>query len=273
MSTRSLVDRLRNDAYTGANRCLPCTVVNLALVTVAAGLVWLLSPIAAGLVGLVGVAATWLRGYVVPGTPQLTRRYLPAPVLAAFGKEPAESTTVPPDGDPTEKLVALGVLTDGEDDPALASSFRTAWSETAKGLADGSTALREAAAAAVGADTVDPADVAVEESGADGVTLTVDGSWVGQWPSRTALVADLATERTLAGPAWNDLDRRERVDLAGRIRGLTERCPTCGGPTRVSDETVTSCCHTTDVVAVSCADCAERLAEFDPSPSTFAAGR
>jgi hypothetical protein len=272
MATRSLVDRLRNEAYTGADRCLPCTVVNLALVAIAAGLVWLLSPIAAGLVGLVGVAATWLRGYVVPGTPQLTRRYLPASVLAVFGKEPAGSTTVPPDGDPAEKLVALGVIADREDDPALASSFRTAWSEAAGTLADDPAALREAAAAAV-ADTVDPADVTVEESEADGATLTVDGSWVGQWPSRTALVADLATERTLAGPAWSSLDRRERVDLAARIRGLTEQCPTCDGPTRVSDETVRSCCHTTDVVAVSCADCAERLAEFDPSPSTFAAGR
>jgi hypothetical protein len=270
MRARSLVDRLREPAYTGSNRCLPCTVVNLGLVAVAVSLFWMLSPVAAGIAGLAGVTAIWLRGYVVPGTPRLTRRYLPTSVLAVFGKTP---TTVPSDGDPVEKLVALGVLAEGsEDDPTFTPSFQAAWSEAAGVLADDPAALRETAAAAV-ADTVDPADVAVEEPETDGATLTVDGSWVGQWPSRTALVADLATERTLAGPAWNGLDRRERVDLAARIRGLTEQCPSCSGPTRVSDETVRSCCHTTDVVAVSCADCAERLAEFDPSPSTFAAGR
>jgi hypothetical protein len=185
-----------------------------------------------------------------------------------FGKTP---TTVPSDGDPVEKLVALGVLAEGsEDDPTLTPSFQAAWSEAAGVLADDPAALRETAATVTATDA---ADVTVAASDADGVVVRADGSWVGQWPSRTALVADLATERTLAGPAWNGLDRRERVDLAARIRGLTEQCPTCGGPTHVSDETVRSCCHATDVVAVSCGDCAERLAEFDPSPSTFAAGR
>lgn len=269
--TRSLVARLREPAHTGSNRCLPCTAVNLGLLGLAVGPIWTLSPVAAVVVGFAGVAIIWLRGYLVPGTPQLTRRYLPASVLAAFGKTPTTvSATVPPDGDPIGKLVALGVLpADSGDDPTPIPSFRAAWHEAAEPPANDPKALRGAAATVAG---VDRSKITVAESDADGVVVTADGSWVGQWPSRTALVADLATEQTLAGPAWDALGRRERVDLAARIRGLAERCPTCRGPTRVSDETVESCCHTTDVVAVSCADCGDRLAEFDPSPSAFAPG-
>jgi hypothetical protein len=268
MRVRSLVDRLRQPAYTGPNRCLPCTAVNLVLVTVGAGLLWVLSPVVGVVSGLVGVTAIWLRGYAVPGTPALTRRYLPRSILSWFGKAP---TPQPPEGDPVEKLVALGVLAEADGaDPALTQSFQAAWRDAAERLADDTCALREAAAAAVSAD-VD--GVEITESDADGVVVTVDGSWVGQWPSRTALVADLATERTLVGSGWDALDRSDRVDLAARIRGLTAQCPTCGGPTRVSDETVESCCQTTDVVAVSCADCEARLAEFDPSPSAFEASR
>ncbi len=85
---RELVEALRNPEYTGENRCPPCTVVNLAL---AFALGWLVSKkskpagaiAAAGSVGLI-----YLRGYLVPGTPELTGRYLPPEVLRWFGKEP-----------------------------------------------------------------------------------------------------------------------------------------------------------------------------------------
>ncbi|RDZ33783.1 MULTISPECIES: hypothetical protein [unclassified Haloferax] len=271
MPVRTLVDRLREPAYTESNRCLPCTAVNLVLLGLAVGPLWVLSPVAAVPVGVAGVTTIWLRGYLVPGTPALTRRYLPASVLAAFGTlSTPVSTAVPPDADPVEKLVGFGVLSaDPGDDPALTPSFRAAWHEAAETLAGDPEALDRAAATVTAGDRP---RITVAESDADGVVMRADGSWVGQWPSRTALVADLATERTLAGPAWDALGRAERVDLAARIRGLVEQCPTCRGPTRVSDETVESCCHTTAVIAVSCTDCGDRLAEFDPSPSPFAPG-
>ena len=271
MPIRPLVARLREPAYIGSNRCLPCTAVNLGLLGIVVGPLWMLSPVAAVIGGFAGVTTIWLRGYLVPGTPQLTRRYLPMSVLAAFGKSPTTvSTTVPPEGDPVEKLVSLGVLSkEPGSDPAPTPSFRTVWHETAETIANDPTALSEGAATVA---AVDQSKITVTESDADGVVVTANGSWVGQWPSRTALVADLATEQTLAGPAWDALGRAERVDLAARVRGLVEHCPTCRGPTRISDETVESCCHATNVVAVSCADCGDRLAEFDPSPSTFAPG-
>lgn len=96
----SLVTRLRRPEYTGENRCLPCTVLNVGIASVGATLLgaWLVAAgFATAAVGVstgvlaVSLAAIWLRGYLVPGTPTLTKRYLPASVLAAFGKTPAAS--------------------------------------------------------------------------------------------------------------------------------------------------------------------------------------
>lgn len=83
---------LRQPEYTGENRCPPCTVVNAVIAAVGSVTVGVVASPVAGAVALaVGAAAIWLRGYLVPYTPQLTKRYLPERVLAWFGK--AESPT------------------------------------------------------------------------------------------------------------------------------------------------------------------------------------
>jgi hypothetical protein len=265
MALSSLVTRLRDPVYTGPNRCWPCSVANVALVALVAVAAGVVAPAAGVAVGMVGVAAVWLRGYVVPGTPALTRRYLPASVRAWVGKAP---TRRPPDAAaPADRLTELGVLR--SDGPRLAPGFRDPWGTTASALAGDGRAIRRAAAEALSS----PSAGVTLDDGDGGVTLTVDGEWIGQWPSRTALVADLATELTLAGSGWAGLERPERADLAARIRALAERCPVCDAATTVSEDTVDSCCGPTAVVAVTCPGCAVRLAEFDPSPAAFAPGR
>lgn len=271
---RTLVDRLRSPAHTGTNRCRPCTAVNVALVAIVAVAVGVVAAPAGVAVAGLGIAAVWLWGYVVPGTPRLTRRYLPEWVLARFGKsgrrrgEVATAGSVPDTDDPTALLASLGVLADA-DDPSLAAAFESSWSATAGQIA-GSTSSVGTAAAEVLSVAPDRVDVTPGESG--GVSLALDGEWVGDWPSRTALVADLAAELTLDGDAWAGLDRATRADLTGRIRGLATACPVCGAETTVSDDTVESCCRSADVVAVTCRDCGDRLAEFERSPAPFAPG-
>ena len=78
MSVRGALEGIRQPEYTGENRCTPCTVTNLAITAVvAAGLAYAVSvPLSAG-VAVLGVASVWLRGYLVPKTPELTRRYFP----------------------------------------------------------------------------------------------------------------------------------------------------------------------------------------------------
>jgi hypothetical protein len=77
---RSAVGRLRRDRYTGSNRCWPCTGLNLLILAALAAGAWLTLGAAVGVGTLVvGLAAVWLRGYLVPLTPRVT-----PPLLAAL---------------------------------------------------------------------------------------------------------------------------------------------------------------------------------------------
>ncbi|MFU8866600.1 hypothetical protein [Natronococcus sp.] len=82
----TIVERLRKPEYTGENRCTPCTVLNLAIAGAIGAAVARRSRLAGAAVVGASAAAIYLRGYLVPGTPELTKRYLPERVLRLFGK-------------------------------------------------------------------------------------------------------------------------------------------------------------------------------------------
>jgi len=83
-----VVDDLRQPEYTGENRCEPCTVLNLVIAAVLGSVIARKSRLGGLLAVGISVALIYLRGYLVPGTPALTKRYLPPEVLRWFGKEP-----------------------------------------------------------------------------------------------------------------------------------------------------------------------------------------
>jgi hypothetical protein len=87
---RSVLDTLGQPEYTGENRCLACTALNLAI---AVGIAIAVGRRRRGLAGgwlAVAVVLIALRGYLIPGTPELSKRYLPDRVLAWFGKNPRD---------------------------------------------------------------------------------------------------------------------------------------------------------------------------------------
>lgn len=108
--TTDLIDRLEQPEYTGENRCGACTAVNLLLAAALAALLGRRNR-ALGLLAFVGSAALiYLRGYLVPGTPELTKRYLPPSVLALFGKDERPEAIDP-------SLAAHAADRAGADDP------------------------------------------------------------------------------------------------------------------------------------------------------------
>ncbi|WP_254536963.1 hypothetical protein [Halomarina litorea] len=274
------LDRLRRPEYTGANRCLPCTVVNVALAVGLSLVVALVSPEAALAVLVASLAGIWLRGYLVPGTPELTKRYLPRRVLAWFGKVPV-AVRATPDFDPETALSGMGVI---EDDPEtedvrLVPAFAAALDEATPSP---DAVDRRSLAAALGAPDAAFEDYgeavvsrarardAGEGTAADGDGVESDGEGesgdddsIAQWESRAALAADAGAARTLPGwdESWARRPPAERALLCRSVRTLLPTCPACDGLLAPSASTVESCCSRYEVLALSCTACEARLFE------------
>ncbi|WP_136687788.1 hypothetical protein [Halorhabdus amylolytica] len=307
MTSTSILDRYRRPEYTGENRCLPCTAVNAVFalsigMSVFVGLIMLgRSPwVASGVEAVVLIACgvqIWLRGYLIPGTPTLTKRYLPRRVLRWFGKDPTfqgrgtmpiegasrsdrtasdgssgSAATVPEESELDVEGFLLGVdalrPAGAGEDFEVVESFAENWRREIDALEEESLS-----GAVTSAFHVDGA-VSVRET-SEAVQVYRDDRLLAQWESRPALVADLAACRVLAerDDAWGGLSAAERSRLAGGLRLYLDRCPACGGETAFDTETTTSCCHEYEVATVSCEDCGTRLFELpvDAVPETDAA--
>jgi hypothetical protein len=274
MSFSDRVHRLRQPEYTGENRCTPCTVVNLAIAAAVSGLVALASPPAAVAVFAVSVAAIYLRGYLVPGTPTLTKRYLPDAVLKLFDKyEPPAPPAVEDDADVETFLLDVDAVEECRDgtDLCLTDGFETAWYDRVESLRDRGDEADDVAALFEGLD-VDPERVRIESYGG-AYGAYIDDTRVGQWESRAAYLADVAAEAELRGrhPAWHRLGFDERTEILGALRLWLERCPACDGPVTLGEDTVESCCRSIDVIAATCEGCGARVFEAQFSPEAMAA--
>ena len=256
--TTDVLTGLRRPEYTGENRCLPCTAVNLVLAAALAAVAALVSlPLGVAVAGG-SLASIYLRGYLVPGTPELTKRYLPERVLGWFGKDDTLSPIVDVDFDAVAFLDRAAVVVDAGDDVALAPVFERRFDDAALALDT------EAAMAAASADLlgVDPERVSFASDSGSWRVL-VDGSILGRWESKVAFVADLAAHRTLS--AWTDdwatVPGAARGRTLSAVRACLETCPACAGEIRLGTETVRSCCREYEVVAATCTGCDARLFE------------
>ncbi|GAB3032824.1 hypothetical protein GCM10025298_22210 [Natronobiforma cellulositropha] len=109
-------ERVHQPEYTGENRCIPCTSVNVVIALVVAGGIALWNRPIALVAFVLSLAAIYVRGYLVPGTPTLTKRYFPDWLLAKFDKEP-EPVEAGIDFDAIEELRSSGANSD-EDETA-----------------------------------------------------------------------------------------------------------------------------------------------------------
>lgn len=277
---RTRVERVRNPEYTGANRCVPCTFVNLCIAAVLGGVVFVASPLAGVAVVVGAVAVTYVRGYLVPGTPTLTKRYFPDRVLRWFehpthgqaaqttspetrdGDEPAERI-----GEEPDVLTVLDAIDAIVDDPAsddltLDPAFEREWFAR---MQDVESSDRAAFADMVGVD-VDRVSLSAVDTA---YYARVDGQFAGQWESRAAFLADVAGADLLEDrvDGWDDISIARRSDVLGGLRICLDRCPVCDGPVSLSEDVVESCCRTVDVVAATCEDCGVRVyeQEYDPA--------
>lgn len=307
-----IIDNLHQPEYTGENRCGPCTVLNLII----AGLLGSLIVRKSKLGGLAAVAISigliYLRGYLVPGTPTLTKQYLPPRVLRWFGKNPnpeiargfggtetegpaardvsrsseANKTTTAPHNSArhsvpkTERTETAGPEQPSEasdldvffqehgilepcldaNDLCLTESFETAWFDEIEPLADADITKSEVVEAfGIEADA-DQFDLMTRD---EAHLLRSETGQIGQWPSRPALVADVAASRVLVSwiPDWDSYDPDQKGRLLNSLRMFLETCPTTDEDIEIGEEVVESCCSSHKVVAVTCEESGDRLFE------------
>ncbi|MDS0476141.1 hypothetical protein [Natrinema sp. 1APR25-10V2] len=320
-----VVDDLKQPEYTGENRCEPCTVLNLVIAAVVGSLVARKSRLG-GLVAVgVSLALIYLRGYLVPGTPTLTKRYLPPAVLRWFGKEPEPEvasglggvdTATPLDvgtgsADPTAPTTATddvatfdeGDIDDADtvdetestadrsadgqadtddapeitdletffldhevlepcadrDDLCLTDAFEADWFDEIEPL-DEAGVDAAAAVDAFGFDA-DPDEFQLDSQG-DTYRLLSRSGGAGRWPSRAALIADVAASRSLSSwvDDWDAVPPETKGEILNGLRMFLETCPS-GGTVQMGEEVVESCCSSHEVVAVTCEETGERLFE------------
>lgn len=282
----SVLDGLRKPEYTGENRCIPCTIVNVGIATIASAVVWFVAAaafegaVAGGIAAAVLVAALctiYLWGYLVPGTPALTKRYLPERVLALFDKHPIEESQRGEETwdaverrererrdavDPEQFLLDANVVApcEREDDLCLSDEF-------ADRLEQYTDRFRsEAPGVETFADLfdADPETVTVEDRDYPAVEIR---NRVRKWPSDGALIADVAADRALRDQSadWTGVPLEQRTSILKSLRSFRQTCPLCSGDVELGTDTVESCCRSYEVATASCLDCGETLLEFDPS--------
>jgi RNase P subunit RPR2 len=264
----SVVSDLRQPEYVGANRCLPCTVVNVAIGALLGLGVSLLAPLAGFVVIGLSLVTIYLRGYLVPGTPELTKRYLPARVLRWFGKDPDIPGVPEPETadtfDPERLLADGGAIGPCPeiDDLCLKPSFRDAWQNRIERVGDQDPGPEELVTAIDGSGGVLDAKRVTDGS----VLGIIDQAAVGRWLSNAAITADVAATDVLPEyvSVWESLSAGERIELLAACRLLLTTCPICDAPVELTQESIDSCCRDSyDVVRTTCVECGTHLSEFE----------
>lgn len=251
-----LVGFVHQPEYTGENRCVPCTALNVMIAAVVSVAVAAVSPPLGVVAFVVSLGLIGLRGYLVPGTPTITKQYFPDSVLKYFDKDTQPRREAPEDGtgDAEAVLGAAGALTDCEqgDDLCLTDEFRSAWRERIETLR-GTDPDGERLLVHLGTD---PEGVTFREY-KETVTAMHDMRQVGDWNSRAALLADVAAAAELDArlEGWREIHLEFQLSHLDALRMFLERCPDCGGDLTVRESTIETCCRRTRSLSTQCVDC------------------
>lgn len=252
--------KFRQPAYTGANRCLPCTVVNLGitvLLAAIAGLLvsWagrsiLLSALMAGMVFLIGIGLIYARGYLVPGTPAFSTAYLPQWIKDNLSHDVRLDESTAPDVQALYKLNMLD-MTDGqlqitEEIEGAIEAYAT----------DEETVANDRLATML---EIEPDDFWLRSIGGT-FRVYVNGKRIGAWPTRRSYYRDMAAAHVLADhiPEWGSFDPVQRANYLAGLR-VIDPCPSCEAPAELIYD---QCCGNTEIVEVQCSSCASTTLEL-----------
>jgi hypothetical protein len=267
------LSKLKRPEYTGTNRCLPCTAVNVVLAAVLAigsAAVVTIASVSASAASLVSISifggslfVIYLNGYLIPGTPALTKRYLPRWVLAAFGKGPF--VRFDETFDPDETLRTVGVVIEEREDLQLLPAFEHAWEIAIDDIGTGDMSTEAEVIQQIASLSGFNADEIKVVEDTEAFRVWYGEELIANWESRAACIADVAAADILPeyDSWWHERPLAMQAELLGALRLFLDRCPVCHGAVTLSLEVVSSCCYDYNVVATTCDGCNARLFEAE----------
>ncbi|QGA82606.1 hypothetical protein [Halomicrobium sp. LC1Hm] len=232
----SVLGALRNPAHTGPRRCVPCTLVNVAILWLAVNVVVVLGqPLAGVAVLVVGLVVIWLRGYLVPYTPQFAPRLVAAsPIPTTWfhdTNEPGSIADRSRDGDRLLGELRRAGLLDADDERVyLDPDFEGRWHTEMDRLA--SQSLDDLADELASVPSV-PSARPVEQDGQEWLAVGGQTALVARHVAIAELGAVAALEPHVDAPA-------DRLAMARPLREFLTDCPACGSAFDRSSEV--SCC-------------------------------
>jgi hypothetical protein len=246
---------IKNGEYTGENRCYPCTVVNILIAITLAGAVGVLSsPTAGGVALLIFLLFIYLQGYLVPGTPHLTKTYLPDWVLSIFGKDVnLETANDRLSGEEFMNLLAsVGIINPGASSSlVLETDVKSEWESIQNSIP------RESNLESV-ASFIDRPQHSISIEPHDGVyRVEYLGNTIGEWNSKELLQIDLATDLLLDDyiEDWQSYGVAVRADMVHQFRVFLESCPHCNGELTYHQDSMETCCQEYGVIIGECVSC------------------
>lgn len=266
----SVVNKIQKSEYTGKNRCIVCTVINIIFAICSSVILFVLMRMIAAPYAVVTsmfslfvfLLIIWLQGYLIPGTPTLTKHYLPPWMLSRLGKESTYSTIQKDDKisnvDIESFLVEAGAIAPCKeiDDLCLTASFADEWHDEMSALSDNvdsTPVLQE--------HGFDLDQSTIEKMG-NTIALLQNGDKVREWPSETAVKVDVAGARVLSNRSaeWNSFNPFARSHILSALRIFLDECPN-GDPITFNEQTVDSCCSTYNVITAVCSENGDRIFE------------
>jgi len=258
---------LRNPAQTGERRCVPCTIVNLAVLWVLVNVIVLFGPAVVALpVFAVGLGTIWLRGYLVPYTPQFAPKLVAAsPVPDTWFHDTRETGALSPDSEDGDAMVAAlaqaGIIEVDGERLLLAREFEQQWHAEMDRLASLSLS---ALADELGSIDSLPAVRPVESDGKSWLAVSGQTALV----PRHVAVAERGAIDALATAVD---DPATRLAMARPLREFLTACPVCDTAFELSTEV--ACCggHTTPRETpretLVCPTCEQRFLRLPPVSS------
>lgn len=253
----------------GGNRCVPCLLVNGALLLGASALVATASPVAGVAVAVLGAVVIARNGYLVPYTPRFAPRLVGVLPWDPFHTDrPADAAGYRDPEDGERLLAALsraGVLEADGERVSLDEGFESEWTERMRSLR---TRPTERVADRLGAVVPGATDADVSTVNGNAYVVLSDGSDAvdgESWLSPPVAIAETAANELLRDASLGSV---RPADAAQLLPMFLETCPACGS--EVDEAPAGGCCGPPEtgpdgrpLTALVCETCSVQLYTYE----------